>query len=140
MRAISLWQPWATAMALGLKRIETRAWRPGATVKVPFELAIHAAKRWTKAEQSFYSDMREVCPTLPDDVPLGKIVAVCTVTGLLRTEQVTGLSDLEFNWGNYADGRWAWVTENVRPLREPIPWKGKQGFFDVPDALILAAL
>lgn len=28
MKAISLWQPWASAMALGLKSIETRHWSP----------------------------------------------------------------------------------------------------------------
>uniref|UniRef100_A0A6M3J354 ASCH domain-containing protein n=1 Tax=viral metagenome TaxID=1070528 RepID=A0A6M3J354_9ZZZZ len=26
MKAISLWQPWASAMALGWKKIETRSW------------------------------------------------------------------------------------------------------------------
>ena len=26
MKAISLWQPWASAIALGAKRIETRSW------------------------------------------------------------------------------------------------------------------
>jgi len=27
MKAISLWQPWATLIALGLKTVETRSWR-----------------------------------------------------------------------------------------------------------------
>lgn len=28
MKCISLWQPWASAIACELKRIETRSWRP----------------------------------------------------------------------------------------------------------------
>jgi hypothetical protein len=46
MNAISLWQPWATAIALGSKRIETRPW--ATAYRGP--LAIHAAKRCVKAE------------------------------------------------------------------------------------------
>jgi len=27
LKALSLWQPWASLMALGVKRIETRSWQ-----------------------------------------------------------------------------------------------------------------
>lgn len=41
MKALSLWQPWATLIATGAKRIETRSWY------TPYRgpLAIHAAKK-----------------------------------------------------------------------------------------------
>jgi hypothetical protein len=45
--AISLWQPWATLVAIGAKRIETRGWSPwyrGA-------LVIHASKRFAVPER-----------------------------------------------------------------------------------------
>ena len=42
MRALSLWQPWASGIALGAKRIETRSW--STPYRVP--IAIHAAKKW----------------------------------------------------------------------------------------------
>jgi hypothetical protein len=42
---LSLWQPWATLMAIGAKRFETRGWRPPAgSLKPGDPLAIHAAK------------------------------------------------------------------------------------------------
>lgn len=41
MRAITLWQPWASAVALGSKTIETRHW----STNYRGPLAIHAAKR-----------------------------------------------------------------------------------------------
>jgi activating signal cointegrator 1 len=43
MQAISLWQPWASLMAHGLKRIETRSWRYRG--KLPAVLAIHATAK-----------------------------------------------------------------------------------------------
>lgn len=41
MKAVSLWQPWASAVAEGLKPIETRSWR----TSYRGWLAIHAARR-----------------------------------------------------------------------------------------------
>ncbi len=40
MKALTLWQPWASAVAVGAKRIETRAW----STEYRGPLAIHAAK------------------------------------------------------------------------------------------------
>ncbi len=47
MKAISLWQPWATLVALGIKQTETRHW----ATKHRGQLAIHAAKRWRPEQQ-----------------------------------------------------------------------------------------
>ncbi len=41
MKALTLYQPWATLVALGAKRIETRSW----TTKYRGPLAIHVSKR-----------------------------------------------------------------------------------------------
>lgn len=43
MKALSLWQPWATLIASGQKRVETRGW--ACHHRGP--LLIHAAKTWT---------------------------------------------------------------------------------------------
>lgn len=44
MKAISLWQPWASLIAAGVKPFETRHWPPPASV-IGAPIAIHAAKR-----------------------------------------------------------------------------------------------
>ena len=44
MRALTLWQPWASAVAVGLKSIETRSW-PAPASLIGERLAIHAAAR-----------------------------------------------------------------------------------------------
>lgn len=44
MRALTLTQPWASLMAHGEKRVETRSWWPPATLPRGEWIAIHAAK------------------------------------------------------------------------------------------------
>ena len=127
MKAISLWQPWASAMALGLKTVETRHWWTGQRGLI----AIHAAKRWTAEEREFTAAMG-----LPPVLPLGAIVAVGELVEVKRSEQLVGqLSEQELGWGNYGPGRYGWIFRNVVALNEPVPFRGAQGFFEVPDDL-----
>lgn len=46
--------------------------------------------------------------------------------------------DLDF--GDYTPGRFMIRAENPRRFAKPIPWRGAQGLFDVPDDVIAAAL
>ena len=52
MKALTLTQPWATLVAIGAKRIETRSWRT--SYRGP--LAIHAAKGFPKWAREFAQD------------------------------------------------------------------------------------
>lgn len=132
MKAISLWQPWASAMALGLKRIETRHWKPFYRGR----LVIHAAKRWTLDEREFHA-MEHEAGRMPAELPLGALVAVGTLTGCRRSEDlIEKITGEEACWGNYGPGRFGWLFEDIHALPDPIPYRGAQGFFDVPDVLL----
>ena len=50
MKAITLWQPWASMVAMGLKQNETRSWAPPKAL-IGERIAIHAAKRVPKIEE-----------------------------------------------------------------------------------------
>ena len=50
MKAISLWQPWASLIAIGAKSIETRSW-PAPRALIGDRIAIHAAKTTTGFDQ-----------------------------------------------------------------------------------------
>jgi activating signal cointegrator 1 len=127
MRAISLWQPWASAIPMGLKMFETRGWKTN--YRGP--LIVHAAKRMTSEQKTFI-----MANSLPYNLPLGNIVAICELTGIFETEFLTKvISDTERTFGDYAPGRYGWLLENIRPIG-PIPFKGGQGFFNVPDETI----
>jgi hypothetical protein len=36
------------------------------------------------------------------------------------------------DFGDYSEGRWAWLLTDVKPLNPPIAARGAQGFFDLP--------
>jgi hypothetical protein len=148
VRAISLWQPWASLIAVGAKRIETRSW--ATSYRGP--LAIHAAKKWDREQkriavtEPFRSALARVhdIESLPGldsvSLPLGKIVAVCRLVSCaaIRTDaDIPGHPEALF--GDYTPGRFAWHLTNVFRLDQPIPFTGAQGFFNVPDALLAEA-
>lgn len=130
MKAISLWQPWATGMRLGLKRCETRHWPT--SYRGP--LAIHAAKRVEVGELF-------MLPPNQRDVPRGAVLGVvelvdCLMMGgprgaLLGTSiDIDAQEQLELDWGNWQVGRWAWVTRPLAWFAEPVPAVGRQGLWD----------
>ena len=150
MKAISLWQPWASAISLGIKRIETRSWETD--YRGP--LAIHAAKRLEEAQAR---RLKAEGVPLPDFYPTGAIVAVCELATIVTARGIRNGDDAlwpvliphpkggnlsiahgpyERRLGDYGDGRFAWVLRNVRALERPVQLRGRQGLFDVPDELI----
>jgi len=153
MRALSLWQPWATLIAIGAKRIETRKWKPPMERGCSLQLAIHAAACWTGHQQRIASQglfQRELARSGLDTthikriqegnpvpaaqcIPLGAIVAVAYVHGWEYTEAAEiFLTQEELAFGNYAPGRFAWLLGDVRPLAFPVACKGRQGIFTLP--------
>ena len=88
MKAISLWQPWATAIAVGAKRIETRHW----PTKHRGPLMIHAAKRKVIDDLIYYHScwnwqgaLRSIGWSWGGDshndihrLPFGALVATCS--------------------------------------------------------------
>jgi hypothetical protein len=132
MKALSLWQPWASAVALGMKAVETRHW--ACSYRGP--LAIHAAKRWTADERDLH-EIEVAAGRMPPALPLGAVVAIANLVAIQRTEALRStLPNEEIYWGNYADGRFGWLLSDIRPLAAPIPFRGAQGLFEVPDELL----
>ena len=73
MKAISLWQPWASAMALGMKKIETRHWPT--CYRGP--LLIHAAKKIIQWPSIDIQSLFDGIAFQPSDLPRG--VLLCRV-------------------------------------------------------------
>lgn len=140
MKAISLWEPWATAMAAGLKQNETRGW----DTRYRGDLVICAAKRRMDTEGILLYHDRIKPLTDPEcrvHLPYGCAVAVVELYDCVRSEEFgrTGkrlLTEMEEALGNYAPLRWVWMTRNLRPILPAVPVLGRQGFFQVPYPLI----
>ena len=128
MKCLSLTQPWATLVALGAKKMETRSW----STKYRGPLAIHAAKRFPATAKAF-AETERALDRLPSRLALGAIIAVVDLTQVQPTEFLIGrLSGLEHYYGDYSPGRFAWRLDNVRRLANPVPFKGSLGLFDIP--------
>lgn len=138
MKALSIWQPWASLIAIGAKHVETRHW--GTPYRGP--LLIHASKRWTGAEREAAQDAFDILPTvfrekIPAEPPLGAVVAVAELYGCVQmSENLIGCTtNLELQLGGWEVGRFAWQLVNVRPLPTPFAARGAQGLFDLPVTL-----
>lgn len=143
MKAISLWQPWGSLWLSLVKLHETRDWhirKQWKDWKVDERIAVHAAKRFEKdhdpalahiLRRTFGADWYRTLPT-------GALIGTILVTDCTPTDQLAPGAD-DFECGNFAPGRYAWRGEAPVIFAEPIPWRGSQGIFNVPNELIDAA-
>ncbi len=116
MKGLSLTQPWASLVARGVKRVETRSW----STHYRGPLAIYAAKSFPPDCQAF-AERCAILGLTPCALPLGAIVAIATLAGCRNTEDVRHqLSPLEHHLGDYADGRYAWFLTDIHVLESPI--------------------
>lgn len=131
MKAITLTQPWATLVALGAKRIETRSWR----TDYQGPLAIHAAKSYPKWARNlckvepFKSALAPLGVHFEPADYLGMVVAVCELENVFSVSCL-GVDEPERSFGDYSAGRWAWMLARVKPLAVPIPAKGALGLWE----------
>lgn len=211
MRAISLWQPWASLAMLKQKFFETRSWMPNELGPV----LIHAATRWTRAQRELCQEHPFFEALGPNELPLGAILGVATLHAVWRMDYLFYSDALRYGiaepgkipawaFGNHGKGappapgfwneirldrtivpdardkgiraarhalylralnenpgenfpavastwnplaireyafgdwtrpdRYAWMFTHVSMFAEPIPYKGRQGFFNVDGA------
>lgn len=126
IKVLTLHQPWATLIALGIKQYETRDWATAYRGTV----VIHAGKTFVPDER-----LRELLVnagiTKGEMLPLGAAVCVADLTAIYRTaELLPHLTPTEKKCGNFAPGRSAWRLENIRVLTPPIPARGQRGLQD----------
>lgn len=140
MKALTIWQPWATAIAVGYKKYETRSWGTEYRGKI----AIHAGSKKPYVSDNTFVNMftcdisigietRSKKAVLCDsctyhELPLGAIVAIADLVDCIEiTEEfVSRLSIQEKAFGDFTVGRYAWQLENIKMLKEPIKEKGHQ--------------
>ena len=130
MKALTLWEPWASLIAAGAKIHETRTW------PTPYRgpLAIHAGKRCVTPEDDMDPELERLCvrvlgATWATTRPAGAIVAIAELVDCVRTQGVV-TTEPDRIAGNFAPGRYAWRLANVRPLPKPVTVRGAQGLWE----------
>ena len=148
MRLISLWEPWATLMALGEKLVETRSW----STSYRGWLAIHASKGGLSkrdlagylADPEFKWAIQGAVLSPGRIVAVVKLVDCCPTVDMIPNPAYPSVfrkyphldTRQERAFGDYHAGRWAWVTDEVYGLPEPIPFRAKQGLCAVPEEVV----
>jgi activating signal cointegrator 1 len=141
MKALSLAQPWASLVAVGAKRYETRSW--GTFYRGP--LAIHASSRMPSEAKAF-AESRAVTDALWGgrinpalfpryahwrDLPLGAVIAIAELVGCHRSmagHLPVDHAPQEAVFGDFTPGRWVWSLRDVKPII-PTPARGALGLW-----------
>lgn len=152
MRALTLTQPWAGLVASGIKLVENR---PRSMIKredfgKPF--AIHASR---EIDEAVYDRIAEIAPDILKIERLGDatirtvpcfrdwyrfsrdtsaVIGVATISDIVFDTMV----DVELDRDLGDQRRWffgpiGYVLRDVRALETPVPCRGFQGFWTLPD-------
>lgn len=126
MKVISLLQPWASLVVMGLKKIETRSW----STPHRGELLIHASLGKSGALLANENPFKKYIPHF-DTLPFGAIIGKVILEDVLPVERLF-LSDAIINqltleeraFGDYSRGRYAWMMSEPEEFHHTIPIKG----------------
>lgn len=132
VRAITLYQPYASLIVAGLKRFETRDWGTEWTGL----LVIHAGKTLDvdTRNQRFMNHL--IASDLGDwnKLPRGAALGVVEKGKCFKARSVIPhIDDRERAFGGFeGEKRVAWELSNPVPFAQPISISGKQGLWDWP--------
>lgn len=134
MKALSIRQPWAWAVAYAGKDIENRSWH----MRHRGVLAIHASKSITKIKYEAFvrfwrEGLGEEYARLFPDTFLPPSEALTRGAVIALAEAVDCVHESSSPWFAGPHGLF---LQNVRVLRTPVHCRGVLGFFELPSELI----
>ena len=152
MKALTIQNPWAWAVLYAGKIIENRTWRPPEDL-LGERLAIHAGKIFAHEALQFLWDKFAV--EVPSELPAGVIIGTVRVVGILEQRQRNDFSVLsirDYRPAFALDHRalgwlvdpppgkrgYGWVFSDPIALAKPVPCRGAQGVWDVPEDVLSA--
>lgn len=152
MKVITVWQPWASLIAIGAKPYEFRGWVPPQSV-IGQRIGIHAGARPMKKDEIFtllqqlrYPEkhgtpcliaetagvMLQIALDRPNSFPLSHILC----TAILGPPKRGDICAREFgvDAGNDSNREgtfnWGWPLSDIQHLTPPVPMKGMQGLWN----------
>jgi hypothetical protein len=144
MKVITLWQPWATFIALGWKTIETRTHKRFFNL-LDQTIGIHAGKYWDAGWRELTTPYLDLDRLMMIDemktskhIPFSRIICTAKVykVGYLTLEHSqAALIDCGFSYVE----RTGLFLSDVKELIPPFEVKGHQGIFNVelPEGVLL---
>lgn len=136
-KVISLMQPWATLLVMGIKKVETRSW----ATNYRGEILIHASNKISREAADFYynnAEFQKYRAMLPEDeLEQGKIIGAVDIVNVVKAKEWkwhnrNNAEDVEREklLGDLSGERYAWVVKNPVMFKEPVPAKGALKIWD----------
>lgn len=125
MKALSITEPYASLICEGRKTIETRSWK----TSYRGDILIHASA--TRIPKEYRTLLSYVSQTRQ-----GNIIAKAKLVDCIEMtdDWIDTLDDEEKKFGFYSSGRYAWVLDNIEPIK-PIKAKGRLGLWEYKGGL-----
>lgn len=138
MPALTVWQPWASLIVFGPKRVENRPW-PIPKRFIGTCIAIHAGKTMEhdvlddpEIAEHCLIDPGSLTPELKRNYDVrGAIIGAAIVAGCFAPGE-TGKGD-QPQWRD--PHQYGWIFKDIQDLEKPVFVRGKQGIWqwEIPD-------
>lgn len=133
MKCLSVHQPWAHAILHLGKNVENRAW----ATRYRGPLLIHAAK--SKKSLTAGNAILGIEFPAKSTLTFGVILGVVELIACVKVGPDGDLGPFgQSRWGE--EGMFGWVLANPRPFKMPVPYRGAQQLFEVPEELACSRL
>lgn len=109
--ALTIKQPWAQLIMLGIKDIENRTW----ATEYRGPIFIHAGQKWDSDPWPVESGL-----TIDEDlVPRGMILGTVDLVDIVKDSVSPWALPFQYHW----------VIKNPSLLSAPVPWRGQMGLW-----------
>lgn len=141
MKALTILQPWADCICYHGKRVENRTWPPP-TLLVGERIAIHAGKRFLGEDVVLATRLAHQASStillVADPMRLGAVVATAVLAGFITRDRPPSSYENRMGMDSERRSRWffgpfGWVLRDVKVLEEPVPCRGRQRVWTLPD-------
>lgn len=136
MRILTVRQPWAWALIHGGKDIENRTRNIAGSYRGP--VAIHAGLTYEKYTPAGQLHRDAFGTEVPCTLHFGAVIGVVDLDHVVRPDQCPDADGAPCSPWCIPGHHHLW-TSNPRPLRTPVPAKGRLGLW-TPDEQLLAAI
>ena len=132
MKTITLVQPFASLVSIGVKTIETRPW----PTDYRGPLAIHSGKSVMVVTDPYYRSLLSSAGLDCEHLPSEKIIAIASLIGCekVTTMKIPCYPQLAFS--DFTPGWYALELTDIRALSSPIPAKGSDQLWEWKEELL----
>lgn len=138
VKAVSLWQPYASLIVHSHKFVETRSWAApksliGQRIAIASTKTVKPEQRAPFLDEKFarYYSLTDL-PGL-EELPHGYVLGTALLYScdpMTQEDLDDGVTDEELTFGWWSLGRYAWRLRDAQAFSRPIPCRGAQGVWE----------